>query len=279
MSKILVTGATGNVGKYLIHQLLLDGHTVRAFCRNPEKVDFPKNVEIISGDILKKEDVEKALNNIDKAFLLMSNDHGSIFSSVLAFTQIKQVVLLSSYSVEIDWLSKNNFIANHHIEGEKFLINNKIPYTFLRPSGFMTSAFQWMNSIKLQNKAFLPYPDSAHAVIHPEDIALCASIALGNDIHIGKSYLLTGPELLTPRDQIGILSKELGRKIEVIQLSKDEMIQSMSKNLPSIIVDSILELLESKPKVINVSENVKNLTKTKGISFSTWAKENSQFFK
>jgi uncharacterized protein YbjT (DUF2867 family) len=136
-----------------------------------------------------------------------------------------------------------------------------------------------MDSIKLQNKAFLPYPDSAHAVIHPEDIALCASIALGNDIHIGKSYLLTGPELLTPRDQIGILSKELGRKIEVIQLSKDEMIQSMSKNLPSIIVDSILELLESKPKVINVSENVKNLTKTKGISFSTWAKENSQFFK
>jgi hypothetical protein len=52
----------------------------------------------------------------------------------------------------------------------------------------------------------------------------------------------------------------------------------MSKNLPSIIIDSILELLESKPKVINVSENVKNLTKTKGISFSTWAKENSQFF-
>ena len=279
MSKILVTGATGNVGKYLIHQLLLDGHTVRAFCRNPELVDFPKNVEIISGDILKKDDVEKALNNIDKAFLLMSNDHGSIFSSALAVNKIKHVVLLSSYSVEIDWLSKNNFIAKHHIEGESLLIKNNIPYTFLRPSGFMTTAFQWMDSIKLQNKAFLPYPDLAHAIIHPEDIALCASIALGNDIHIGKSYLLTGPELITPRDQISILSKEIGKNIEVVQLSKDETIKSMSKNLPSIIVDSILELLESKPKIINVSENVKKLTNTKGIPFSTWAKENSHFFK
>ncbi len=278
MSRILVTGATGNVGKFLIHYLLQSGHTVRAFCRNPEKVDFPKNVEIFSGDITKKEDVSKALENIDKAFLLMSNDHGSIFSSCLDSVKIKHVVLLSSYTVEIDWPSKSNYIANHHIEGESLLIRNKIPYTFLRPSGFMTSAFQWMDTIKSLNKAFIPFPDSAHSVIHPEDIALCASKIFENEEHIGKSYLLTGPELLTPRDQITIISKHLGKEIEIIKQSQDEIKQSMSKNLPSILIDSILELLESKPKVIDVSDNLKSITKTKGFTFSNWVKENIQFF-
>lgn len=278
MGKILVTGATGNIGKFLVEKLVKDGHFVKAFTRNPEKAYFNEKIEICKGDLTNKEEIFQALNGVDKAFLLLANISADPFIEVASQIGLKHLVFLSSYSVEIDWKSKNNFIAKHHAEVENNIKLSGIPYTFLRPAGFMTTAFQWLGSIKVQGIAFLPYPDVTHAVIHSKDIALSAAEVLKNNSHIGKSYFLSGPELISPREMVKQISEFIGKELNVIQPERQQTINMMTHNLPLSIIEAILELLESSPKIIEVSENVRRLTHTKGITFKTWIKENEEFF-
>ncbi len=278
MGKILVTGATGNIGKFLVEKLVKDGHFVKAFTRNPERANFNEKIEICKGDLTNKEEILQALNGVDKAFLLLANISADPFIEVASQIGLKHLVFLSSYSVEIDWKSKNNFIAKHHAEVENKIKLSGIPYTFLRPAGFMTTAFQWLGSIKVQGIAFLPYPDVTHAVIHSKDIALSAAEVLKNNSHIGKSYFLSGPELISPREMVKQISEFIGKELNVIQPERQQTINMMTHNLPLSIIEAILELLESSPKIIEVSENVRRLTHTKGITFKTWIKENEEFF-
>ncbi|MCP5500238.1 MAG: NmrA family NAD(P)-binding protein [Leptospiraceae bacterium] len=278
MNKILVVGATGNIGRFLVDELLKDGLSVKTLTRNPEKTNFPASVEVVKGDLRSREELINALIDVEKVFLVLPNILPDIFISAASEFKLKQIVFVSSYSVEIDWNSKNNLIAKHHIESEAIIKNSKIPYTFLRPAGFMTSAFQWLHSIKSQATVFLPFPDVQHAVIHPRDIALSAAAVFKSDIHLGKSYLLTGPELISFREQVRLISETTKKELKVIQPERDAVLRMMSQNMPLSFVESIIELLESKPKTINVSGNVKALTNTDGITFHTWALENKNIF-
>ncbi len=278
MGKILVTGATGNIGKFLVDKLVEDGHSVKAFTRNPEKANLNSNIEICKGDLTNKDEIFQALTGVDKAFLLLANIPADPFIEVASQIGLKHLVFLSSYSVDINWKSKNNFIAKHHAEVESKIKSNGIPYTFLRPAGFMTTVYQWLGSIKTQGIAFLPYPDISHAVIHSKDIALSAAEVLKNNSHIGKSYFLSGPELITPREMVKQISDVIGKELSVVQPERQQTINMMSHNLPISIIESILELLESSPKIIEVSDNVRRLTHTRGITFKTWIEENKVFF-
>ena len=278
MGKILVTGATGNIGKFLVDKLVEDGHSVKAFTRNPEKANLKSNIEICKGDLTNKDEIFQALTGVDKAFLLLANIPADPFIEVASQIGLKHLVFLSSYSVDINWKRKNNIIAKHHAEVESKIKSNGIPYTFLRPAGFMTTVYQWLGSIKTQGIAFLPYPDVSHAVVHSKDIALSAAEVLKNNSHIGKSYFLSGPELITPREMVKQISDVIGKELSVVQPERQQTINMMSHNLPISIIESILELLESSPKIIEVSDNVRRLTHTRGITFKTWIEENKVFF-
>jgi uncharacterized protein YbjT (DUF2867 family) len=278
MGKILVTGATGNIGKFLVDKLVEDGHSVKAFTRNPEKANLNGNIEICKGDLTNKDEILQALTGVDKAFLLLANIPADPFIEVASQIGLKHLVFLSSYSVDINWKSKNNFIAKHHAEVESKIKSSGIPYTFLRPAGFMTTVYQWLGSIKTQGIAFLPYPDVSHSVIHSKDIALSAAEVLKNNSHIGKSYFLSGPELMTPREMVKQISDVIGKELSVVQPERQQTINMMSHNLPISIIESIIELLESSPKIIELSDNVRRLTHTRGITFKTWIEENKVFF-
>jgi uncharacterized protein YbjT (DUF2867 family) len=106
------------------------------------------NIEICKGDLTNKDEIFQALTGVDKAFLLLANISADPFIEVASQISLKHLIFLSSYSVDINWKSKNNFIAKHHADIENKIKASGIPYTFLRPARFMILLFWVINSKK-----------------------------------------------------------------------------------------------------------------------------------
>ena len=120
--KILVTGATGTVGGHVVRNLTGRGHEVRALVRDPAKADFPAEVEVVEGDLTNAEDVRRALDGVDRAFLLMADDNGAVFAAVAGEVGLGHAVLLSSFTVGGMLPSgEANFFTARHRAGEQAL--------------------------------------------------------------------------------------------------------------------------------------------------------------
>src|SRR4051794_29945929 len=138
MTKILVTGSTGKIGRQLVAQLT--GADVRALTRSPETAGLPRNVGTVAGELAAMEGVEGALDGVDKVFLLWPLfSTGSAAEVVdLIARHARHVVFLSSAGVTDD--GENTIF---HAEIERLIERSGLQWTFLRAGGFATNALDW----------------------------------------------------------------------------------------------------------------------------------------
>ena len=172
---ILVTGATGTVGRDLVDQLITKGLRVRALTRDPDKANLPEQADVVSGDLGNSDALPALLAGIDKAFMLIGPDNGTEFAKAAAAARIRHVVLLSSFTVTMDWPTTSNFIRVHHEVAEKSLIEAGVPSTFLRSSGFAYNFLQWTCALRSQGVVRAPFANTALPLIHPHDIRASSS--------------------------------------------------------------------------------------------------------
>lgn len=241
---ILVTGATGTIGGEVARQLIAAGHKPRLLVRNPEKAkSFEGKAELFKGDLDDAASVTRALQGIDKLFLLTSGLDGQRLESqaidLAKAAGVKHVVKLSVMGAEYEGIS----FAKWHRAGEKKLEASGLKWTFLRPGNFMTNALWWGESIKKDNAIYQPVGDGKSAVIDPADIGAVAVKALTTPGHEGKTYVLSGPVALSTQEQADIIGKALGRAIKHVDVppaaAKDGMLKS---GMPAGYVDALLEL-------------------------------------
>jgi (4-alkanoyl-5-oxo-2,5-dihydrofuran-3-yl)methyl phosphate reductase len=169
-----------------------------------------------------------------------------------------------------------------HREKELFIEETGIPWTFLRPGGFMSNALLWwVDTIKSQGKVFNPAGDGKTAPISPYDIAAVAAVALSTTGHEGKAYDLTGPELLSTYDQVGILSKVIGKPIQCVDIPIDVAVQRMrSSRLPDALVAGMSDLwarVRENEGTFHTNE-VERLTGKPAQTFETWCHEHREAF-
>jgi uncharacterized protein YbjT (DUF2867 family) len=220
---ILITGATGSNGVELVKLLSARGVPVRAMVRSQEgakAISALEGVELVLGDFNDPASITRALQGVEKAFLL-TNSTQRAESQQIGFvdaarrTGLKHIVKLSQFAAERN--SPVRFLR-YHAAVERAIVDAGIAYTFLRPNLFMQGLLAFRASIKSTGKFFATAGTAKVSVVDVRDNAAAAAAALTEPGHEGRIYDLTGPEALTHAEMAARLSTTVGRPIAFVDI-------------------------------------------------------------
>ena len=271
---ILITGSTGHIGSELITALLpaQAGH-IRVLTRNPGAV-FPDGTQKVVAD-LGDSDLAPVLDGVHAVFLLTdglniaAHDHRLIAAALQA--GVERIVKLSVLSVGHD---ATDPITTSHRAGEETIRDSGIGWTFLRPTALMSNALNWAPMIAADQVVHAPFAVGRAAVVDPADIAAVAAASLTQDGHNHRVYELTGPEALSPTDQVAILSQVLGRDLRYVETDPaDTLAQMVSYGMPEELADAIIEMFRStlEPYNSEPTGDITEVTSRPARSFTDWA--------
>lgn len=234
--KILVTGGTGHVGSAVVKELVKRNASVRVLVRKQEASGtMPKGVEAVVGDLLDPVAVRNALNGVDKLYLLNAVVPDELTQGLIAYDlakklKLKQIVYHSVFKVE-EFKDVPHFASKLAIESALREFN--LPFTVIRPNYF----YQNDASLKdvMMTKGIYPMPIGTPGIsaVDTRDIAEAAAIALTSDGHLGKTYNLNGPEILSGKKIASIWSKLLGKEIRYPGEDLDSFEEQMRHTAPS----------------------------------------------
>lgn len=213
--KVLVTGASGNVGRYVVKELLSKGEDVVVAGTNIKKLEklFEDKVTAVALDFTNQNTYDKALKQVDRVFLMRPPHLGKPedlypFIDSMKAHNIKLVSFLSLMGVE------NNTIPPHH-KIEKYIEKTGLPYAHIRP-GFFMQNLSGIHSVEIRekNEIFVPAGKSKTSFIDAEDIGLAVATLLHElETFKNTAYTITGAESLDYYEVAEILSKVTKRKI------------------------------------------------------------------
>ncbi|MCE6998827.1 NAD(P)H-binding protein [Saccharothrix sp. S26] len=276
---IVVTGATGNVGRTLVRTLAEAGERVTAVSRRIAGPDVPEGVRHVRADLARPESLKPAFDGASALFLLTSGDFtagggsATVLRDVLDLARaggVGRVVLLSSQGVGT---------GRHKPDLEEAVTGADLEWTVLRPGGFASNSYAWAATIREQRLAAAPFADVALPVIDPDDIAEVAAAALREAGHGGRTYALTGPAAVTPRQQVAAIGDALGEPVRFVELSRAEARAAMTGFMPEVIADATLDILgEPTAEEQRVSPDVERVLGRPAGSFADWAARNAAAF-
>ena len=246
---VLVTGATGVIGVEVCEALARrDDVQVRAALRTPEKrAALPDSVETVEFDFERPETVDRALDGVDSLFLLTPGgpagpEFTRVVTSRLGGTSVQRVVKQSSFTPQLKPQTMTDLWA---VEAESIVREVGLPCTFLEPpwcnQNFTRGYFAGMVAM---GELALPFGDGSAGWIDCRDVADVAVNALLNEGHEGKSYTLTGPELIDFHEISSILSDVAGRAIAYRPISEEEYVENCLKlGMPPIAAKATLAVI------------------------------------
>jgi uncharacterized protein YbjT (DUF2867 family) len=272
---ILVTGATGNVGANIVHQLLDAGEKVRIITRNPRTRALPDEVEVLPGDLTRPETLPAALDGVDRAFLFPVFGALDGFLDAARQAGLSHVVLLSSSAVAYP---TPGWIGEQHLELERAVAASGLPWTYVRPDAFMTNDLAWAHQIAYGGVVRGAYGQAATAPVDARDIAAVAVRAL-LDRHVGKAYVLTGPQSLTQIDRVRIIGETIGRPLRFEEQPRKQFRDQLLQGAPPPAVDFLLDMLASMDGMTaEVLPTVEEVTGRPAFTYAQWAAHHAAKF-
>src|SRR3989442_4073582 len=220
---ILIPGAGGNFGGEVEKQALVVGLKIRATFQSPDiAAKAPAGLEGVIMDYAKPETIRPVLHGVEKIFLVGPpvRDLPAMEANFIKEARAsgrKHIVKLSALG------GRAATFSSGHRDSEENIEVSGLPYTFLRPNGFMQNLVNYSaGTIRSENAFYGCQGDGAVSVIDIRDIAAVAVIILAATGHEGKSYALTGGEALTNSQITEKISRVVGRKIRYIDLPPAE---------------------------------------------------------
>lgn len=226
--KILISGATGNVGTQLVKRLAASDIPFRALTRNGDNSTLLKSLpqaEIVIGDLADESALTDVMQGIEKAFLL-TNSSDQAEQLQLNFVHaahragVKHVVKLSQFAANED--SPVRFLR-YHAKVENKIKSLGMSYTFLRPNLYMQGIIAFKDYIKNDGKFYASVGNAAISLVDIRDIAAVAAIALTESGHENKIYNITGKEAITHYQMAETFSRVLGKEILFIDVTPYQM--------------------------------------------------------
>ncbi|MFE9367682.1 SDR family oxidoreductase [Streptomyces sp. NPDC006978] len=270
---IVVTGATGNIGRPLTQALADAGRQVTAVSRHEAAV--PDGVRHLTADLNEPAGLKPALDGAEALFLLLSGDlhaTGANPADIIrqaADSGVGRVVLLSTLGVVTRPFGHTR-IAMRALEDT--LRESGLEWAVLRPGGFASNALWWAGSIRAQQLVAAPFGDIGVPIIDPADIAEVAAACLLEDQHTGGIYELTGPEVITPRQQAEAIATALGSPVTFQELTREEAATAMARSMPAELANDTLDILGSPNAAeLRVSPDVQKVLGHAPRSFADWA--------
>lgn len=270
--KILVTGATGTVGRQLVHQLLQAGHHVRALTRNPAKANFPAGMEVVAGDLTQPATLAPALEGVTGLHLI----NFDAATGELLETGAEILALAQKAGVQRVTVLQGGYEGSV----EEAIKASALSWTFIGPNEFMSNMLEWAESICSEGTVSAPFANRRSSIVHEADIAAVAAVALVEEGHAGKSYSITGPEVLTPPQMLGIIGKTIGRDLRFKELSQEEAVEQWKQaGFTDEVIQFFLWAHGNTPEIgYTVLPTVEQITGRPARTFAQWASEHAEDF-
>ena len=219
---ILVTGATGNVGRWVVDQLARAGQPVRALTRDPTGKTFPDGVRVAVGDLGRPETLAAAFDGVDRMVLLPLAETARQVVALARDAGVRRLVVLSSSAVEDDG-DDRNYANGVYRPVERAVEQSGLEWTHVRGGEFMANTLEvWAPSIRTEGVVRDIHGEVRGAPVHEADVAEVAVAALLQDGHAGRKYVVTGPEAITRRQQVRIIAEVVDRKIRFEELTPEQ---------------------------------------------------------
>ncbi|HET6257115.1 MAG TPA: NAD(P)H-binding protein [Pseudonocardia sp.] len=279
---IVVTGATGNVGRPLVQALAAAGEQVTAVSRGASGAAVAEGVRHRQADLAAPETLRPVFDGADALFLHDTGAGAHLLSprDILDIAKaggVGRVVLLSSQGVATRPQSSSHGGVGRSIEDA--VRQAGMDWTILRPGGFDSNAYAWVESVRARRTIAAPFGDVGLPTVDPADIAEVAAAALREDGHAGQVYELTGPALSTPRKRAEAIGDALGEPIRFIEQTRDEAHAQMLQFMPEPVVETTLAILgEPTPAEQRISPDVEQVLGRPPRTFAEWAVRNIAAF-
>ena len=280
---VLVTGATGRVGRMVVDLLVDAGLPVRALTRRPEEAALPAGVEVVTGDLTVPESLDAALRGVDAVFLVWTVPPATAPAVIERLaTYARRVVFLSApHRTPHPFFQQPNPMAALYTEIERLIVGSGLESTIIRPGMFASNALLWWApAIRGDGVVRWPYGAAETAPVDDRDVAAVAARTLYQDGHAGGDYVLTGPESLSQTEQVRIIGDVLGRPIQFVELSPDEFRRATEGSWPRPAVDMLLAAWGAtmgRPAL--VTSTVSDVLGSPARSFRQWATDHADAFR
>jgi uncharacterized protein YbjT (DUF2867 family) len=281
---ILVTGATGTIGRDVAKRLSEKGVSVRAAVRDQAKArrQFGSNIALAPFDFENEKTFSGALEGVEKVFLLpplLPNQLAVMNAFVDAAKRagVRHIVKLSAIGADDE---KRPTAIKGHAANEQHIRESGVAFTFLRPNSFMQNFFTYFPP---RNGAiYLPWGNGTASFVDTRDIASVAAKVLTSDGHEGKIYTLTGPATLGIADIARILSEMTGREFKYVDVpeaaARDGMLQA---GVPPWQVDLVMELhaVNKQNRWSAVTSDIEKITGNPPTDFAQFARDHADKFR
>jgi len=283
MKPILVTGATGRVGRLVVAELLAAGVPVRALTRRPSAAELPAALEVFAGDLAAPESLDAALQGVSAVFLLWTAPPATVGAVVerLAAHTGRVVFLSSPHQTPHPFFQQPNPMAALHASIERSIAAAGLTATTIRPGMFSSNVtFWWADAIRNGGVVRWPYGAVETAPIDERDIAAVAARALYQEGHAGGDYVLTGPESLKQAEQVSIIAETIGRPIRFEELTPDEFRRETEGRWPPAVVNMLLNAWGAAiGQPAFVTSTVADIVGTPARTFRQWAIDHADAFR
>jgi uncharacterized protein YbjT (DUF2867 family) len=274
---IVVTGATGNVGRPLVSLLAAAGARVRAVTRTPNAAEFPDGVEAVSSPI-------DALAGASAVFL-NSRALGDQLADVVAVARhsgVAKLVALSAINADDDFSRQPSRVrGDRNREVEKFAVDSGLAWVSLRPAVFATNfGGMWGAQIQAGDVVGGPYAHASSAPIVEADIAAVAAHALLTDDLVGQRIPLTGPQAFTNTELVDVIGAVLGRPLRYIEAPPDVVRQRfIAIGLGAEFADAYTSMLaDAVDKPALVTRETEKITGRPATPFARWVSDHRNLF-
>ena len=222
--KILVTGATGNVGSLIIPILTNLGADVRALTRDESKAQGLKDsgVEVVVGDLEQPDTLGAAFRGVDKVLLITPPNPNQVIQAANGIQAAKRaaspfIVRLSAGAVQ-GMPGALPRVSAQHAEIDEMLKASGLSYNILRPHFFMQNTMMAAQTVASEGAVYMPIKDGNIGMIDARDIVDVAVKVLTGNGHEGKTYTLTGPASISFHEVAAALSKAVGKQVTYVDV-------------------------------------------------------------
>lgn len=271
MTKTLVTGATGNVGRHTVAELVRGGHAVRALTRDPGRAVLP-GAEPVQGDLTDPATLAPALRGVEAVHLItfggsepLTDETSAAIVEEIRKAGIRRVTVLN---------------GGGDTPLQTAVQKSDLEWTVLIPVEFMSGALDWAASIRDEDVVRTGFTDRRSAMVHDADIGAVAAAVLATGGHPGRELPITGPEVLTPPDMVRTIATAIGREITLIPLTEGQARkQWRAEGYPDEIIDFFVWAHGSTPEIgYTVAPTVEQVTGRPARTFAEWAREHADQF-
>jgi uncharacterized protein YbjT (DUF2867 family) len=277
---IVVTGATGNVGRPLVAELAAAGARVRAVTRSPENARFPSAVEVVGS-------TTEALVGATAIFLnsrALGPDTRELADVVAQCRDagVTKLVALSAINADDDFARQpSRFRGDRNKEIEEVAIGSGLAWVSLRPEVFATNfAGMWSAQIRAGDVVAGPYAAATAAPIVDSDISAVAARALLTDDLVGQQIPLTGPQVFTNSELVNVIGAVLDRPLQYLEVPADLVRQRfIGLGFPAEFGDAYTAMLaETLDRPAFVTQDLEKILGRPATSFADWVSQHRELF-